>query len=401
MYEQTVNILLVDDRPENLLALETALEPLGQTLVRAASGAEALRQVLRQEFAVILLDVQMPEMDGFEAASLIRERDQSKHIPIIFLTAIGKSEPEVFKGYSVGAVDYVFKPFTPEILRAKVAVFVDLHQMRRRIEQQAGQLEDYNRQLEMTNLQLQAANRELESFSYAVSHDLRAPLRSIAGFGDALLEEYADRLDETALGYLRRVRASTAIMGEMIEGLLDLSRLSRGELMIGKVELSRIAREIADELARGEPGRNVEFVIAPNLSAGGDGRLLRVVLQNLMGNAWKYTAKHPKARIEFGVISDLGSRISDFGSEIRDPKSEIPDLQSRIYFVKDDGAGFDMAYAKNLFVPFQRLHNQTEFAGIGIGLATVQRIVARHGGRVWAEGEVERGATFYFTLGNV
>lgn len=406
-HEEQVNILLVDDRPENLDALESVLAEFGQNLVRAASGREALRRVLQQDFAAILLDVQMPGMDGFETAELIRERERSQHTPIIFITAIGKSEPEVFKGYSVGAVDYVFKPFVPEILKAKVRVFVDLFQMRRQIEQQAAQLAASNQQLKLTNLKLEALNHELEAFSYSVSHDLRAPLRGIDGFSRILMDEFADQLNEKGRGYLQRIQAATERMGQMIEGLLALSRVTREELRHAPVDLTALAREIAADLQQRDPGRAelVEFVIAEHVTAEGDARLLRIALENLLGNAWKYTGKHERARIEFGIsdfpISDFGLQISEGNapqSAIRIPQS---DVRNPTFFVRDDGAGFDPAYAEKIFGAFQRLHSSNEFPGLGIGLATVQRIIRRHGGRLWAEGEVEKGAAFYFALGQL
>lgn len=371
MTEDKVNILLVDDRPANLLALETVLGDLGQNLVRANSGTDALRCVLRQDFAAILLDVQMPQMDGFETATMIRERERSRHTPIIFLTAVSESELEVFKGYSVGAVDYIFKPFVPEILRAKVIVFVDLYRMRQQLAEQAAELA-------RANLTLNAINQELSSFSYSVSHDLRVPLRAIDGFSAALEEDYGDKLDDEAKEHLRRIRAAAKHMNEMIDSLLVMGRISGGDLIRGSVDLSKMAHEIAEQCQQAGPQRQVDFVIAANVRGGGDGRLVRSVLQNLMGNAWKYTSKRPQARIEFGLTEEEGERV---------------------YFVRDDGVGFDMQHAKNMFTAFTRLHAPEDFPGMGIGLATVQRIINRHGGRIWAIGEVDKGAIFYFTLG--
>lgn len=224
---------------------------------------------------------------------------------------------------------------------------------------------------------LEAANKELESFSYSVSHDLRAPLRSIDGFSLALEEDYGEKLDGAAKSHIRRVRAATQRMGVLIDDLLNLSRLSRLEMEPEDIDLSNMARTIANELVRTDEGRNVEWIIRDGLRAHGDARLLRVVLDNLLGNAWKYTSRHESARIEFGVERRPGGAV---------------------FFVKDDGAGFDPAYSEKLFGAFQRLHGATEFPGTGVGLATVQRIVRRHGGSVWAESAVEKGATFYFTL---
>jgi len=225
--------------------------------------------------------------------------------------------------------------------------------------------------------ELDAANHELESFAYSVSHDLRAPLRALDGFSQILLDDYGEQLDEKGLGYLDRIRAADQRMGALIDALLELSRLSRDELQRERLDISALARGVAAELAEAEPGRVVELAVADGLAADADPRLLHALLTNLLGNAWKFTAEHKSARIEVGV--------TDAGGE-------------RAFYVRDDGAGFDMAYADKLFGAFQRLHSPGEFEGLGIGLATVQRIVRRHGGRVWAEGEVEKGATFWFTL---
>jgi PAS domain S-box-containing protein len=224
--------------------------------------------------------------------------------------------------------------------------------------------------------ELQHSNAELESFSYSVSHDLRAPLRAIDGFS-ALLETSQARLADKEKHALDRIRAGCRRMGDLIDGLLALSRFSRAELHLERVDLTALAGAIAEELRPSAPQRQVEFAIAPGLVATGDRRLLRVAMTNLMANAWKFTSRRPRARIAVGV-------------ELRNGGSA--------FFVRDDGAGFSMEYAARLFRPFQRLHREDEFEGTGIGLATVQRIVNRHGGRIWAEGKVDGGATFYFTL---
>lgn len=225
--------------------------------------------------------------------------------------------------------------------------------------------------------QLAAANRDLESFAYSVSHDLRAPLRSIDGFAEMLAQESGDRLDPDGRDHLQRIRAASQRMGHLIDALLDLSRLSRAEMRRERVDLSLLARAVSDDLLKAEPARRVEVRVADGAVAQGDERLLRVLLQNLIGNAWKFTRGRPVAHIEFGKAQKDG-RTS--------------------YFVRDDGAGFEMAYVHKLFGPFQRLHSAGDFEGTGIGLATVARIVQRHGGRVWAEGAVDRGATFFFSL---
>jgi PAS domain S-box-containing protein len=232
-------------------------------------------------------------------------------------------------------------------------------------------------ELKQSNASLGAVNRELEAFAYAVSHDLRQPLRGMAGFGQVLLEDYGERLDETGKSYLHRIQAACGRMGQLIDDLLDLSRITRRELRRDEVRISELADEAIRALREREPGRAVEVTIAPGLVVRADSRMVRIVLENLLGNAWKFTSRVPLPRIEVGE--------SGTGAE-------------RAFHVRDNGAGFDMAYADKLFVPFQRLHAAREFPGTGIGLATVQRIVSRHGGRVWAEAEPGKGATIHFTF---
>jgi light-regulated signal transduction histidine kinase (bacteriophytochrome) len=225
--------------------------------------------------------------------------------------------------------------------------------------------------------ELEAANKELEAFTYSVSHDLRAPLRSIDGFSLALLEDYEDRLDETGKDYLHRVRNATQRMGTFIDALLKLSRLARGSIEIEKTDLSKILRHAAQGYCEKFPERLVEIDIQENMTCQADPRLMEVVLENLMANAWKFTSKEPVARITFGRKQIKGKRV---------------------FFLKDNGVGFDMKYSAKLFNEFQRLHSNEEFEGTGIGLATVRRIISRHHGKVWAEGEVGKGAVFYFQI---
>jgi len=232
-------------------------------------------------------------------------------------------------------------------------------------------------ELRAINAQLEVTNQELETFSYSVSHDLRAPIRAIDGFSAILEQDYAEKLDSRGRDCLNRVRAAAQRMYTLIDALLTLSRVTREEMRRDVIDLSALARSVATELQRTHPDRKVDFVIAPGIIGVGDGSLVRVALENLIGNSWKFTGRLAKARIEFGAVDGNGSTV---------------------YYVRDNGAGFDMAYVDKLFGAFQRLHTAEEFPGTGIGLPTVQRIVRRHGGTVWAEAEINEGATFWFTL---
>ena len=396
---EPVKILLVDDSQDNLLSAEAVLESLGQTIIKADSGREALRQLLEHDFALILLDVMMPEMDGFETAALIRQRERSRHTPIIFLTALNRSNENVRQGYDLGAVDYIMKPFVPDFLRSKVSVFVELHRKNTLLSQQSKLLEERNAELQLAvarslkaeeeikalnrhlEEQLEAlneANRELEAFSYSVSHDLRGPLSRMAGFSQALLEFHGGQLDNNGALYLKRIDNSARRMCDLVDDLLNFSRVTRLEMNQTRFDLSGMIQSLAGELTARDPERTAEFVIQEGVDAWGDATLVRAAMQNLLENSWKFTRKHATSRIEFGVMNGADTPI---------------------YFLRDDGAGFDMADAGRLFNPFRRLHKDSEFEGTGIGLATVDRIIRRHGGRIWAEGQIEQGAAFYFTLG--
>ena len=245
------------------------------------------------------------------------------------------------------------------------------------VEERTINLKERTTELEQANTEVSAINKELEAFAYSVSHDLRAPLRSIDGFSQALIEDYPDRLDEQGKDYLQRVRSASQRMGILIDDLLRLSRVTRNEMRRETIDLSTLVQSIVEELQEIQPERQVDFVIMSGVTCNGDPQLLRQVMENLLGNAWKFTGKHLKAKIEFGV-------------------TQINDRET--FFIRDDGSGFDMTYVDKIFDVFQRLHSQEEFPGTGVGLATVQRIVHRHGGQIWTESSVEKGATFYFTL---
>lgn len=357
-------VLLVDDVEANLVALEAQLGSLRCHLVRATSGNDALRELLRQEFAVMLLDVQMPDMDGFEVAALARENPATHEVPIIFVTATLLTEEKVLQGYGRGAVDFLFKPLNPYVLRCKVQVFLELYQSKKKL---ADAILARDRVL-----------KDLDAFNYSISHDLRAPLRHLDGFSQALLEDYGDQLDDKAKSYIDRIRSSAVRMGHLIDDLHRLSKIRGAELRLEKVDLTATAESIVGELRAVEPERAVEVTVQPGLTALGDRELLRIALDNLLRNAWKFTRKRPRAHIEVGQRKDKDGET--------------------VYYVEDDGVGFDMRFAGRLFQPFQRVHSAHEYEGTGIGLAVVERIVRNHHGRIWAESVPEVGTTFSFTL---
>jgi DNA-binding response OmpR family regulator len=380
-------ILAVDDSETYLQEVAGMLRGDGYDVATARSGEEALALLAVQPVDCILLDLLMPGIDGQETCRRLKAVPAMRDIPIVMLTAVEDREAMI-EGLGVGADDFISKSNDFTVLRARVVA-----QLRRK------QFEDENRliRLQLQRKEFEAAearaakelaevravlvqelelkNKELDAFSYSVAHDLRAPLRAIDSFSAALQEDYADRLDEEGQQYLRYVRDSAQQMGGLIDGLLGLSRVMRGELQRAPLDVTAIARRVVKRLRLQEPERQVEVEVAEGLAAEGDPRLLSVLFDNLLGNAWKFSSKRADARIEVGRLDDGA------------------------FYVRDNGAGFDMAYATKLFGVFQRLHSNAEFEGTGIGLATVQRIVQRHGGRIWAEGGIGRGAVFFFTLG--
>ena len=516
MDEPPIEILMVDDTPDKLLALEAALGDLGETIVKAESGNEALRLVLKREFAVILLDINMPGMDGFETASLIRQRKSSARTPIIFITSFSTADVEVYRGYSLGAVDYLFTPVTPEVLRSKVSVFVELAKKNREIQWQAEALrraeeERMQRKLDETNARLewetrrnhffrlsiellaianyegvftqtnptwqktlgyadselhghalhefihpedlagtneiignilkadtplyfenrfrtrdgtyrwlgwtiapfaaegllyifardmterrereneiqrlntdleqrthslQMLNQELESFSYSLAHDLRTPLRSISAYSEMMVGGEAGDLTPEALKMVRTIQRNSGRMTQLMDDFLAFFRVARKDVKQEKIVMTAIARE-AIATVQVDAKREIDFKVGVLPPAKGDPTMVLQILVNLVSNSVKFTALKEKAEIEIGCIVD------------RSPT---------VYYVKDNGVGFNMKYYSRLFGVFERLHRREEFDGTGIGLAIVQKIVQRHGGSVWAESVVDHGATFYFTL---
>lgn len=382
-------LLAVDDSPTYLNELSSLLRTEGYEVVQASSGEEAIELLAVQSIDCVLLDLVMPGLGGRETCRRIKSTPPLRDVPLIMLTALDDRDAMI-DGLLAGADDYVSKSSDLQVLKARVRAqirrkqFEDEHRRMRedllRSELDAAETRAA-RQLAQTKAalveELERKNKELEAFSYSVSHDLRAPLRSIDGFSQALIEDYAQALDDRGRDYLRRVRAAAQRMGDLIDDLLELSKVSRAELQPSSTDLSAVAEFVAAELARRDPDRSMDLDIAPGLRAFADPRLLRIVLENLLGNAWKFTGKTDSPRIEVGVLEPGDSPV---------------------FFVRDNGAGFKMDYAHRLFSPFQRLHGASEFPGTGIGLATVARIVDRHGGRVWAEAAEGSGATIFFTF---
>jgi signal transduction histidine kinase len=363
-------ILIVDDKPENLVALRTVLKDLDIELVEAGSGNDALKATLRHNFALALLDIQMPEMDGYELAAILRGEAKTASLPFIFISAVYTDNLNVFKGYEKGAFSFITKPFQPEILINKVKFFIEKHQQEMAVFQ-------LNKDLNEKNKELKFINGELESFSYSVSHDLRAPLRAIQGYSDILIEEHNDTLNGEGKHLLETIGRSATKMTNLIDCLLKFSSLGRKEVTKVSIDTNLLVAEIVGEFETAQLNKNLRWKVGELLPMNGDKELLRQVLINLISNAIKYSAKRDQPEIEIGC---------QFNDKVV------------TYYVKDNGAGFDMKYKDKLFGVFQRLHEDDEYEGIGIGLAIVQRIIARHGGTIWAEGEVDKGAAFYFSL---
>lgn len=419
--ESKANILLVDDREDKRLAMKTIIADLDQNVVQATSGREALRCLMQQDFAVILLDVNMPGMDGFETAHLIRQRKSLEHVPIIFVTGISDTENHVSRGYSLGAVDYILTPVVPEILRAKVSVFVQLFKVTEQVKRQAEHLRQAHDELETRveqrtaelaianeslqqevverqrveeeirtlnselekrvqerTVELVVANQELETFTYSIAHDLRAPLRQIHGYAQILQDEFASALPLDAQIYLKKIEERGRSMGSMVDDLLNLFGIAKENFYLHTTNLNLIVEDIISSIKPEHMNRIIQWNVGRLPTVECNPGLIRQAFTNLLSNAVKYTKFQSPAVIEIGQ-----TRIKD----------------EDVIYVKDNGVGFDMDYMDKLFGLFQRLHTAEEFEGSGIGLALVARIIRRHGGRIWAEGKVNKGATFYFTLG--
>lgn len=425
-----MKILSVDDNSENLYLLESMLRGSGYEVVSARNGSEALHLLAQEPVDLIIADILMPQMDGFELCRKVKQDESLRHIPFVFYTATYTDVKDQELAQRLGASRFITKPVEPERFLAairevmrdyktghlpaaapatdKESVLLKAYNERlvNKVQQKVLELEETTRHLQVAlaekgrevterrraeaqvrelnaeleervnsrTAELRAANDRLESFVSAVAHDLRAPLRAIDGFG-RMLQAYTEQMDPSARRSLQGLRDATERMNRFVHACLGLAQVTRCALRREPVNLSEQAQAIEAELQNAEPGRAVEFVTEPNLVVEGDPALLQLVLQNLLSNAWKFTSRVPQARIEFGREGPNGG-----------------------FFVRDNGVGFEMTSAKKLFQPLERLPSADGFPGTGIGLATVQQIIRRHGGSIWAESSLGKGATFHFTL---
>lgn len=406
-----MKVLVVDDSRSDRKVLRYNLEWHGCQVVEASNGRQGVEMADREKPDLIISDCLMPIMDGFHFLHELRKLTELRNIPFIFYSAVYTGSKETELAVSLGARAFIEKPKEPDELWEEIGrilatgtsggveteqrVLAEEEFLKDYSEMVAGKLEEKVRELSETNesllrlngelenrvvertTQLEAANRELEMFSYSISHDMRAPLRHLEGFSQALIEEYAAKLNSTGRDYLERIRRSSRRMLEMLDAILELSRFARGKVLRESVDLSATVHAIAAKLARSQPERQVTFRVAEGLTVRGDAQLLKVVLEQLLTNAWKFTAPRELAVIEFYSI-DWDGRLA--------------------FVVRDNGVGFDMAYAEKLFAPFQRLHRVEDFEGRGVGLAIARRIINRHGGRIKAEAEPDQGASFIFTV---
>jgi signal transduction histidine kinase len=401
-------ILLVDDREDNLTSMEAILVPDGYRCIKAASGRQALKILLTDiDFALILMDVKMPNLNGFETAALIYEREKLRHIPIIFITANTYGEENIFKGYRMGAVDYIYKPVNPDLMRAKVAVLIDLYRKNHRLVAQEQKLIAINKNLEqeiherkaseervkelnrqlMNNITLlESANRDLDRFAFMASHDLQEPLRKIRTFSDLLFVKYSNQLDHSAISYITRIQNAAVRMQTLISDILAFSRINNEKDTFTNYNLNLIMQEVLDELDHYIQDKGAKITMAELPFIDVNPGLMRPLFANLLSNAIKYSKKDvpPEIHIwsEFTVVTSAKG---------------VDEKHCRIY-VQDNGIGFDPVYADQIFDMFRRLHVHSEFEGTGIGLTLCKKIVEKHNGFISVQSKVNDGSTFIISL---
>jgi signal transduction histidine kinase len=398
-------ILLVDDREDNLMSIEAILAPGGYQFIKANSGRQALKVLLTEfDFAIILMDVKMPNLNGFETASLIYEREKLRHIPIIFITANNYGDENVFKGYQSGAIDYIFKPFNPDVLRAKVGVLIDLYKKNRLLLEQEKKLIAINKSLErevaekkiseekikllnrklLENIaNLESANKDLERFAFMASHDLQEPLRKIRMFSDRLLTK-SKNVPEDDAKMVNRIQQAAERMQVLIVDILSFSKVSNDKSNFVESDLNIVIKDVLTDLEDEINANNATVSIQPLPSLHVRPTLMRPLFQNLISNALKYRKK------DEGVNIDIRSEVS-FGISERD--KNLVNKYCRI-FIKDNGIGFDQKYAEEIFGMFRRLHHNGEYSGTGVGLALCKKIAELHHGFISARSKINEGSTF-------
>lgn len=405
------NILIVDDRADNLESFRAILEPGNYTIVTAQSGAEALKILLnRYDFALILMDVEMPKMDGFETASLIFQRDRLKNIPIIFITANSYGDEKLYKGYRIGAVDYIYKPVNPELLLMKVSVFVELHQKNQLLKQQEEKLIAINKNLEaeinerkaseekikalnlrlLENIEnLETANNDLDRFAFIASHDLQEPLRKIQAFTDRFISKYAQHVDETGQDYLRRVKHAATRMQLLIRDILSFSQIAINKNTIEPVDLNLLLKDVVTEIEDKIKEKNAQLEIKNLPVVNLNPILFRSVFYNLIMNSLKYG--HPECDPVITVKHEFYSIL-----QIEEGKKEKKKY-CRLYFT-DNGIGFDQKYSEQVFKMFTRLNPKNNVEGTGIGLALCKKIVEMHHGSITVKSQKDQGTTFIVSI---
>jgi signal transduction histidine kinase len=413
-YKKTdIKILVVDDREDNLLSIETILEREDYIIRKASSGRAALKTLLvEHDFTLILMDVQMPDMNGFETATLIYQRERLKHIPIIFITAHNQDEAYMFEGYKMGAVDFIYKPINPELLRFKVSVFVDLYRKTHQLLQQERKLlavnnslekeiEDrriseekvrlLNQQLQMNNTELKGINEELDRFAYVASHDLQEPLRKILIFSDVISVKLKNNEDPEVQSCLEKISKATDRMQRLINDLLRFSRDTNDEEEFKLISLSEVVNDVLSD-NEFEIKRKKAIIQADRLPAiYGIPSQIQQLFQNLIGNALKFSIHNRAPKIN--IYSHL-VKGSSFGAN----GNYDNDKHYHQIIIKDNGIGFDPKYADDIFIVFKRLHSYHEFEGTGIGLSICKKIVEKHNGFINAESKLNNGATFIISF---
>lgn len=404
-------ILLVDDREDNLLSIETIFEPDGYRFVKANSGRKALKILLSEfDFALILMDVKMPNLNGFETASLIYERDKLKHIPIIFITANNFGDENLYKGYRAGAIDYIYKPIKPEVLRAKVSVLIDLYKKNRQLLAQEQRLVAINKSLEMEikerksseekikllNRQLleniaslEQANKELDRFAFMASHDLQEPLRKIRMFSDRLALKYHQVIDEDGKTDIHRIHKAAERMQNLITDILTFSKISVEAPTFIDCDMNNLLQEVVNDLDEELKSKNGKVIIdkLPELSVNPS--LIKPLFNNLIENALKYSKKD---------ISPIVKVTAEISAQMNGTVSQAPIVKYCRIYIQDNGIGFDQKYAEEIFGMFKRLHHNSEFQGTGIGLALCKKIVDQHQGYISAMSKINEGSTFIISL---